>query len=54
MNNIIHYELDCVEDVCALPDWKLPRAFTGLRHVQKIEGFEPSVEQSWRMKERVR
>ncbi|RWS22949.1 regulatory-associated protein of mTOR-like isoform X2, partial [Leptotrombidium deliense] len=53
MNNLLQYELESEEDVMALPDWRLQRAFCELRHKQKIEGNTTS-EQSWRMKERMK
>ncbi|RWS11751.1 Regulatory-associated protein of mTOR-like protein [Dinothrombium tinctorium] len=52
-NNLLQYELDSEEDVMALPDWRLKRAFCEARHREKIDG-SMCVEQSWRMKERMK
>jgi len=44
---------DAKDEAAALLYWKLPRAFTSKRHIERIEGFK-FVAPAWRMKERVR
>jgi len=40
------------DDVDIMRYWKMPRAFTEKRHIEKIEAFQTAT-QTWRMKERV-
>lgn len=43
---------DPLDEEGALAFWRLPRAFSGKRHTEKIEAFK-TVAQTWRMRERV-
>lgn len=42
-----------VPDPSELPDWRLPLSFMKSRHLEEIQGEEPT-EDSWRIKDRVR
>lgn len=44
---------DPLDEEGALVFWRLPRAFSGKRHTEKIEAFK-TVAQTWRMRERMK